>query len=350
MKILKKILSLTFISIFLLYIISQTTYASPDISSQTPLKVGVFLNSFSDLFISNVKKNLEDIQKQNESKVQFTFFNANGNQVIQNEDVDKALNDNFNLLVLNPVSTNMDQLQDTLNKVAQKDIPLILYYAKTKPIVNFIKNYHNSVIIDTDVDQSGIIQGKIIVDTWNANKENLDKNKDNIIQYIMLKGPSNSPETIERTKYSILTINEAGIKTQELLSIPCNWEEECGRTSMESTLLTLDGKIEAIISNNDAMAIGAIKTLQKYGYNKGYNSRNIPIVGIDGLPKAQELINQGIMTGTVVQDSQAHANAIYTIGMNLISGNNPLNGTNYKFDESGVTINIPYQEYKPQKQ
>ncbi|MZK53218.1 substrate-binding domain-containing protein [Clostridium beijerinckii] len=160
MKILKKILSLTFISIFLSYIISQTTYASPDISSQTPLKVGVFLNSFSDLFIS----------------------------------------------------------------------------------------------------------------------------------------------------------------------------------------------IEAIISNNDAMAIGAIKTLQKYCYNKGYNSRNIPIVGIDGLPKAQELINQGIMTGTVVQDSHAHANEIYTIGMNLISGNTPLNGTNYKFDESGVTINIPYQEYKPRKQ
>lgn len=130
MKILKKILSLTFISIFLLYSTSQTSYASPDISSQTPLKVGVFLNSFSDLFISNVKKNLEDIQKQNENKVQFTFFNANGNQVIQNEDVDKALNDNFNLLVLNPVSTNIDQLQDTLNKVAQKNIPLILYYAK----------------------------------------------------------------------------------------------------------------------------------------------------------------------------------------------------------------------------
>ncbi len=244
----------------------------------------------------------------------------------------------------------MDQLQDTLNKIVQKNIPLILYYAKTNPIINFIKNYHNSVVIDTDINQSGTLQGKILVDAWNSNKEKLDRNKDNIIQYVMLKGPSNSPETIGRTKYAISTINESGIKTQELLSIPCNWEEECARTSMESSLLTLDGKIEAIISNNDAMAIGAIKTLQKYGYNKSDNSRNIPVIGIDGLPEAQELINQGIMTGTVVQDSRAHANAIYTIGMNLISGNTPLNGTNYKFDESGVTINMPYHEYKPQKQ
>jgi len=56
MKILKKILSLAFISIFLLHSLNQTTYASPNSSSQTPLKVGVFLNSFNDLFISNVKK------------------------------------------------------------------------------------------------------------------------------------------------------------------------------------------------------------------------------------------------------------------------------------------------------
>jgi methyl-galactoside transport system substrate-binding protein len=350
MKIFKKILSLTFISIFLLQSISKTTYAIPNSSSQTPLKVAVFLDSFNDIFISNVKKDLEDIQSENENKVQFTFFNASGNQVIQNEDIDKALKENFNLLVLNPVSTNIDQLQDTFNKIAQKNIPLILYYAKTNPIINFVKNYRNSIIIDTDVNQSGILQGKILVDTWNANKKDLDRNKDNIIQYVMLKGPTNSPETIARTKYAISTINEAGIKTQELLSIPCNWEEECARVSIESSLLTLDGKIEAIISNNDAMAIGAIESLQKYGYNTGDKFKYIPVVGIDGLSKAKELIDQGIMTGTVVQDSRAHANAIYTIGLNLISGNTPLNGTNYKFDETGVTINMPYTEYKPHKQ
>lgn len=345
MKILKKILSLAFISVLLLHSIKNTAYASPDISSQNPLKAAVFLNDFNDQFISNIKKNLEDIQKENENKVQFTFFDAKGNQVIQNEGLDQALNQDFNLFILNPVSTNIDNLKGILNKIEQKNIPLILYYAQTTPIVNFLKPYHNAVIIDTDINQSGIQQGKILVDTWNANKENLDKNKDNIMQYVMLKGPANSPETIARTKYSIQTINEAGIKTQQLLSVVCNWDEECAKTAMESNLLTLDGKIEAIIANNDAMAIGAIKTLQKYGYNKGGNSKYIPVVGVDALPEAQELIKQGVMTGTVVQDPRVHANAIYTIGMNLVSGTYPLNGTNYKFDETGITIKLPYYEY-----
>ena len=139
MKILKKILSIAFISILLLHSIKNTTYASPNITTQNPIKVAVFLNDFNDQFISNVKKNLEDIQKENENKVQFTFFDAKGNQVSQNESIEKALNKDFDLFVVNPVSTNINKFEDTLNKIMQKNIPLILYYAKTPSIVNFIK-------------------------------------------------------------------------------------------------------------------------------------------------------------------------------------------------------------------
>jgi len=93
------------------------------------------------------------------------------------------------------------------------------------------------------------------------------------------------------------------------------------------------------------MAIGAIETLQKYGYNMGDKSKYIPVYGIDGIPEAQNLIEKGSMAGTVIQDPNALAEALYTVGMNLVSGNNPLEGTNYKFDKTGVTILIPYQEY-----
>lgn len=346
MKISKNILFLPTISILLFFFITKSiVYATPDYNTQTPIKTAVFLNDFNDQFIDNVKKNLEAIQMENKNKIQFTFFDGKGNQVIQNEDIYQSLNKPFNLIVLNPVSNDLNKIQDVLNKIGQNNIPLILYYGKTTPIVNFLKTYPNSVIIDTDVNQSGIMQGKLLADEWNSKKELLDKNKDNIMQYVLLKGPVNSPETIARTKYSIQTINDSGIKTQELSSITCNWDEECAKTAIESNLLTLNGKIEAIIANNDAMAIGAVKALQKYGYNKGGNSKYIPVIGVDALPEAQELIKQGAMTGTVVQDPQTHANAIYTIGMNLVSGNPPLKDTKYKFDETGIVVELPYYEY-----
>ncbi|EKQ54881.1 MULTISPECIES: substrate-binding domain-containing protein [Clostridium] len=97
------------------------------------------------------------------------------------------------------------------------------------------------------------------------------------------------------------------------------------------------------------MAIGALETLQKYGYNKGDKSKYIPTFGINGLPKALQLIDQGVMAGTVIQNPREYADAIYTVGMNLVSGLSPSSRTNYKFDETGKIIRISYHKYtKPQ--
>jgi len=93
------------------------------------------------------------------------------------------------------------------------------------------------------------------------------------------------------------------------------------------------------------MAMGAIEALQKYGFNKGDSSKYIPVVGIGGVLEAKKLIDQGFMTGTVVQDSKLYAKAIYDVSINLASGEDPLHGTDYKFDKTGITINVPNYEY-----
>ena len=40
------------------------------------------------------------------------------------------------------------------------------------------------------------------------------------------------------------------------------------KVTIESAFLTLDNRFEAIISNNDEMALGAIETLQKHGFKE----------------------------------------------------------------------------------
>lgn len=39
------------------------------------------------------------------------------------------------------------------------------------------------------------------------------------------------------------------------------------------------------------------------------------------------------------------ADALYRVGMNLVYNKNPLEGTKYVFDETGVAIRIPFKEY-----
>ena len=51
------------------------------------------------------------------------------------------------------------------------------------------------------------------------------------------------------------------------------------------------------------------------------------------------------MTSTVIQDAPNIAKSLYTVGMNLVYNRNPLDGTEYKFDYTGVSIRIPYKEY-----
>lgn len=344
MKILNKLLLLLTVFILFFRNIENTSYAY-NFSIQKPIRAAVFLDNLNDLFISAAKESLENIQKENQNSIEFAFFDSKGNQVTENENIDIALNESFDLFVVNPITTKVEEIENTLNKIMKANIPLIIYLPAVSSIMNVIRPYQRAVIITGDVEQGGILEGKVLVDAWNSNREIMDKNSDNVMEYVMLQGKSNNISTIAKTKYSIRALNEDGIKTQELLSTVCNWSKDCAKTTIESSFLTLGNKIEAIISNNDDMAIGAIEALQKYGFNKGGNSKFIPVVGIGASLKAKELVDKGFMTGLIVEDLQTQAKAIYEVGMNLVYGKNPISGTNFKFDETGITIKIPYYKY-----
>ena len=347
-KILKEVLILFMVTAILTTTLigSAQTNASirSNITREQPVKVAVLLYKSDDVYISNISKSLEDIQKANQGKVDFTFFDAKGNQATQNEIIDSVLRDDFNLILANFVDINASEVESFIDNANKKNIPVILFPIAPS-IIDFIKFDTKAVVIATDIEQSGILQGTILVDAWNTNKEAIDKNKDNILQYVMLTGPSNDTSAIARTKYSVSTINSAGIKTEELASQVSNWDKQLAQSAIESLFLRYAGKIEAILANSDPMAIGAVEALQKYGYNTGDKTKTIPVVGIDGIPEAKDLIKKGFMAGTVVQKPSDMAQAIYSVGMNLADNKAPLDGTDYKFDETGVVIKIPYYEY-----
>lgn len=349
MKILRKMLVILeviiVINIIALGVRNIGVIAESRFLREKPVKVGALLYSFDDYYISEVRKSLEKIQKENEGKVEFTFFDGKNNLAIQNQIINNEFPNNFDLLLVHLVGNKEEQIKSIIDKIRPQNIPLILFVETEPKIIELIKSYGKAIIIATDVNQSGILEGKILVDLWNADKEAIDKNRDNVLQYIMLQGKSNSPDAIARTKNTISAINNAGIKTEELELVNADFNKELAKNAVESLFLRYDGRIEAIISNNDTMAIGAIEALQKYGYNEGDKRKTIAVVGNDAIPEAQELIKKGFMAGTVVQDPTEMAEAIYKVGINMVFNENPLEGTEYKFDETGVVIKLPYREY-----
>jgi len=312
--------------------------------NKEPINISVLFDEFDDIFHSELRKNLKFIEEENKDKVKFTFFDGKRNSVTDNEIVDKLIQNKTNLLVLVLPDQKEDVANQSIYKAKQKGIPTILFNA-TPTNLDVIKNYKKSLIIRANPAEAGIIQGNILVDAWKNDKKSIDKNLNNIMEYVLLRGNPNSIETPLRTETSLKTITDAGIQTQELASVTCNWDKDCAKNSMESLFLRYGPKIEVIISNNDAMAIGAIEALQKYGYNTGNKLKNVTILGIDALPEAQDLIKKGVMLGTVTQDPKAMSEAIYTVGLNLVYEKNPTENTNYKFDNTGVTIIIPHEKF-----
>lgn len=97
MNILKKLLLLILV-IFLLNIIGINTYASPNTNNHNTVKIAVFLLDTDELFLSYFSENLKNIQKENEDKVQFTVFDSERNQGTENDNIAKALDQDFDLL------------------------------------------------------------------------------------------------------------------------------------------------------------------------------------------------------------------------------------------------------------
>ena len=344
MKILKRILSLITIIFLMNAILTDCSKkAISTASAETrPVKVSVFIWDFNDTYLSLVHKNLEDIQKENPGKVEYTFYDGKRSEDIQNEELDKVLKEGTDLILLNIV--NRGDAKTVIYRIKEHNIPVILFNREPLTPVP-IQSYSRALYIGTVASQAGELQGKMLIDAWNTSKVYIDKNNDGIMQYFMLEGPSDNTEAIERTKYSVSTIEKAGIKTQQVSLGICDWLEDLAYNATKSVYEKYKDQIEVIIANNDAMAIGAIKALQEYGYNKGDKLKTIPVVGVDLTPEAKEYIEKGYMLGSVLQNPRAYAEALYTCGMNLINFKSPIAGTKYTLDDTRVSIRIPHTDY-----
>ena len=314
---------------------------SGDSAKPKVVNVGVFLYKFDDTYISTVRQSLEAIKEENPDKVKFTFYDGKGDQATQNDNIDTAIQKGMDLLLVNLADTGA--AQTVVDKIKAADIPVVLFN-REPATTDALKSYDKSVFVGTNAIEAGILQGNILKAAWEADKT-IDKNGDGKMQYVMLQGEPDNPEAVARTKYSVSTVVDAGIEVEELALQVCNWQQDLAQNIMEAWLAREGDKIEVVIANNDGMAQGAIAALNAQGYNTGDPAKTIPVVGVDATSAAQDLISKGQMLGSVLQDAPAMAKALYETGMNLADGKTAIDGTSYKFDDTGVSVRIPYQEY-----
>ena len=200
-----------------------------------------------------------------------------------------------------------------------------------------IKTYRlrSCLCVGTDSKESGIIQGDIIAKQWKAHPE-WDLNKDGVIDYVLLKGEPGHPDAEARTIYVTKTLDETHkIKTNGLNVDTAMWDTAMAKDKADAWLSGPNGeKIEVVIANNDAMAMGAVEAL------KAHNKSSIPVFGVDALPEALALVKSGAMAGTVLNDANNQAKATFDLAKNLAEGKGAADGTNWKIENK--IVRVPY--------
>ncbi len=135
------------------------------------------------------------------------------------------------------------------------------------------------------------------------------------------------------------TIKEAGIEVEELAVDTANWARAEGQDVMARILAAHDD-IEAVICNNDEMALGAIEALKAGGYLVD-GGTFIPVVGVDCNEEAQLAIEEGTMYASVFNDAKSQADAVVKLCKLIADGEEPTS-ENLGYTLDGQYVWIPY--------
>lgn len=226
-------------------------------------------------------------------------MDASQSQLTQNEQVKSLIEKGCDVICVNLVDRTEPT---TITDLAEnKQVPIIFFNREL--VAEDLERWSELYYVGADALQSGVFEGELAANAFKTNAK-MDKNGDDICQYVVLEGEAGHQDSIVRTEYSVNTLIENGVEAEKLGYAMANWNRAQAQTKTAALLTQFDGKIELIIANNDDMALGAIDALR---------DSQIPRedwpggVGIDGTDAGLLAVENGEMLGTVYNDKEGQA-------------------------------------------
>ncbi|WP_112194942.1 sugar ABC transporter substrate-binding protein [Pseudomonas sp. LG1E9] len=254
------------------------------VASAADLKIGVSMSAFDDTFLTYLR---EDMDKQAKSYpkgdgVQLQFEDARADVVKQLSQVENFISQKVDAIIVNPVDTA--STANIIKAATAAKIPLV--FVNRRPDSPTLAPGVAAVVSD-DVE-AGKLQMQYIAEKLGG--------KGNVV---ILLGDLANNSTTNRTKgvKEVLT-KYPGIKIeQEQTGI---WLRDRGMT-LVNDWLTQGRDFDAVLANNDEMAIGASMALKSAG------KKGVLIADVDGTPDGLNAITKGDMTVSAFQDAKGQA-------------------------------------------
>ena len=285
---------------------SSAAASSTAASAAGSANIGVCIYQFADNFMTLFRTELENyLIELGFSKDNITIQDGANDQATQSNQIDAFIADGVDLLIINPV--NSSSAESITDKVVAANIPLV--YVNREPGEDEEKRWEdngwNVTYVGCDARQSGTMQGEIIAD---LGLDTIDKNGNGKVDYIMIEGDPENVDAKYRTEFSVKALEDAGLEVNCLSDQVGNWQQDQAQQIVANALGQYGNDVEVVFCNNDAMALGALQSIEAAGRTVG---DNIFLVGVDALSEALDKVEEGKMTGTVFNDhiSQSHSAA-----------------------------------------
>ena len=271
-------------------------------------KVGVAIYQYNDNFMTLYRQEIENYFKTLETdtvKYEVTMVDGKNDMAEQTNQIETFITQKMDVIICNLVQTSSAEV--IIDKVVAADIPLILI--NREPLgdngdesYEGILNNEKVCYVGADARQSGTYQGEMVL----ALDDKGDVNGNGTVDYVMIIGDPENPDAQYRTEYSIKALTDAGVAVNELVSNVGNWDQAKGQEIAAAALAQFGDEIDVIFCNNDGMALGAAAAISAAGRTVG---EDIYLLGVDALAECQEMVQNGTMTGTVLNDhiGQSHA-------------------------------------------
>ncbi len=300
--------------------------------------ISLFLYAADDEFINELTL---AINQSFAGDYDLEIFSANRRQSIQNRQISSVIDSNLsNLMIVNIV----DRLssKSIIEKAATTNTPII--FINREPLLEDMLTYDKVYYVGTNPTYEGELQATIADNLFggyqNFINSKYDKNKDGKLQVVQIKGEQGHQDTESRSYYSLNKLNNLGYQVDLLSSVFCDWTINSAYNEFRNIYNdfldeNFNSEIELLLCNNDEMAVGCINyllTLDSYNEELSITDQYFPIIGVDASNNGLEAIRNGYLYGSVINDSEMQAEAIYKISDALLN-NKDINNLDLTFED-----------------
>ncbi|HIR77354.1 MAG TPA: substrate-binding domain-containing protein, partial [Candidatus Choladousia intestinipullorum] len=238
-----------------------TAAAEEDVSDIT---IGVSFQGLSDEYIVRLSDAFK--AKAEEAGVEIQIADGQMNAEKQVGQVENFIAQKVDVIVLNPISA--EGCAPAVSAAKEAGIPIITLISTTS------NQDEASTYVGSDAIESGEIQGEMVV-------EDLEGKGNIVVMY----GQMGHDAQIGRYEGLLNAIE--GTEIEIIAEQTANWSREEGMSLMENWLSS--GKeIDAVVAQNDAMALGALMAIEEKGL-----TGEIKVYGIDAQGEALDAVEEG---------------------------------------------------------